>query len=70
MARIYVERLKDSSALSSEDRVRFHSLMLSLFGSYEAAFYQDYFGTIPQQFQDTTAQQALFHLRQAGVKQW
>ena len=33
MARIYLEGLKDSTSLTPEDRVRFHSLMLSLFGA-------------------------------------
>jgi hypothetical protein len=70
MARIYLHGLKDSSALSGEDRVRFNSLMLSLFGSYEAAFFQSYYGTIPAELQDPANEQARFHLRQPGVKQW
>ncbi len=70
MARVYLEGLKDSSSLSPEDRVRFHSLMLSLFGTYEAAFFQSYYGTIPAELQDPASDQARFHLRQPGVKQW
>ena len=70
MARIYVQGLKDSSSLSPEDRVRFHSLMISLFGVYEAAYFQIYFGTIPRELQDASAGQVQFHLRQPGVKQW
>jgi hypothetical protein len=70
MARIYIEGLKDSSSLTPEDRVRFHSLMLSLFGTYEAAYFQSFYGTIPTELQDPASRQAQFHLRQPGVKQW
>jgi hypothetical protein len=70
MARVYLQGLKDSSSLSPEDRVRFHSLMLSLFGTYEAAFFQSYYGMIPAELQDPAHDQARFHLRQPGVKQW
>jgi hypothetical protein len=69
MARIYVQGLKDLSPLPAEDRVRFHSLMLSLFGVYEAYYFQGYFGIIPQEHQPTS-NQALFHLQKPGVKQW
>lgn len=70
IARIYLKGLNNSANLDPEDRVRFHSLMLSLFGSYEAAFYQRYFGTIPSELEQPTESQARFHLRQPGVKQW
>jgi len=70
MARIYIEGLKDSSSLPPEDRVRFHSLMLALFGAYEAAYFQSYYGTIPPELQEPASRQAQFHLRQPGVKQW
>jgi hypothetical protein len=71
MARIYIQGLKDLSPLPAEDRVRFHSLMLSLFGVYEAYYFQVYFGIIPQELQPTHDHaQALFHLRKPGVKQW
>jgi hypothetical protein len=70
MARIYIDGLEDSSSLPPEDRVRFHSLMLSLFGTYEAAYFQTYYGTIPKEMQDPSRHQAQFHLRQPGVKQW
>jgi hypothetical protein len=69
MARIYVQGLKDLSLLPAEDRVRFHSLMLSMFGIYEAYYFQGYFGIIPQEFQPKYSQ-VLFHLREPGVKQW
>ncbi len=69
MARIYIQGLKDLSPLPAEDRVRFHSLMFSLFGIYEAYYFQEYFGIIPQEFLPRY-DQALFHLRQPGVKQW
>ncbi len=71
MARIYIQGLKDLSPLPAEDRVRFHSLMLSLFGIYEAYYFQVYFGIIPQELQPTHDHaQALFHLQKPGVKQW
>ena len=71
MARIYVQGLKDLSPLPAEDRVRFHSLMISLFGIYEAYYFQVYFGIIPQELQPTRDHaQALFHLQQPGVKEW
>ncbi len=71
MARIYIQGLKDLSPLPAEDRVRFHSLMLSLFGVYEAYYFQVYFGIIPQELQPThNHAQALFHLQQPGVKEW
>ena len=50
MARIYIQGLKDLSPLPAEDRVRFQSLMFSLFGIYEAYYFQRYFGIIPQEF--------------------
>ena len=71
MARIYVQGLKDMSPLPAEDRVRFHSLMLSLFGVYEAYYFQVYFGIIPQELQPTRNHaMALFHLQKPGVRQW
>ena len=71
MARIYVQWLKDLSPLPAEDRVRFHSLMLSLFGVYEAYYFQVYFGIIPQELQPTRNHaMALFHLQKPGVRQW
>jgi hypothetical protein len=71
MARIYIQGLKDLSPLPAEDRVRFHSLMLSLFGVYEAYYFQVYFGIIPQELQPTRNHaMALFHLQKPGVRQW
>ena len=70
MARIYVRGIKSSSGLEPEDRVRFHSLMLSLFGSYEAAFYQRHYGTISSSSHNAPGHQAHFHLRQPGVREW
>jgi len=70
MARVYVQGLKDSAGLAVEDRVRFNSLILSLFGAYEAEFYQRHFGTIPSELQSPSRQQAQFHLRQPGVRHW
>ena len=69
MARIYVQGLKDLSPLPAEDQVRFHSLMLSLFGIFEAFYFQGYFGIIPQEIQPTH-NMAIFHLQKPGVKQW
>jgi len=69
MARIYLDGLKNSSSLPPEDRVRFHSLMLSLFGIYEAFYFQGYFGTIPKKHQ-ASYNMATFHLRRPGVRQW
>jgi hypothetical protein len=71
MARIYIQGLKDLSPLPAEDRARFHSLMLSLFGVYEAYYFQVYFGIIPQELQPTRNHAlALFHLQKPGVRQW
>ena len=69
MARIYVTGLDESSNLPVEDRVRFHSLMLSLFGVYEAFFFQVYFGLVPEKHQPTL-NMAIFHLRKNGVREW
>jgi len=69
MARIYVQGLKDLSPLPAEDRVRFHSLMLSMFGVYEAYYFHGYYGIIPRELQPSH-NQALFHLGKPGVKQW
>jgi hypothetical protein len=71
MARIYIQGLKDLSPLPAEDRVRFYSLMLSLFGIYEAYYFQTYYGIIPQELQPKPNHaQAMFHLQKPGVKQW
>jgi len=70
MARIYLQGLKDSASLSPEDRVRFHSLVLSLFGAYEAGYFQSYFGTIAEEIHEPMSTQANFHLRQPGVERW
>lgn len=70
MPEIYLRGMKDSSELSSEDRVLFNSLMLTLFGSYEASFFQSYYGTIPDEVQSSVNSQAVFHLGRRGVKQW
>jgi hypothetical protein len=43
--------------------------MFSLFGIYEAYYFQRIFEIIPQEFLPGYGQ-ALFHLSQPGVKQW
>ena len=70
MPEIYIKGLKDYSSFSPEDKVLFNTLMLTLFGSYEASFFQGYYGTIPIELQNPIGQQTRFHLQQSGVKQW
>jgi hypothetical protein len=70
MADVYLSGLKNSSDLSPTDRVLFNSLMLTLFSSYEASFFQSYYGTIPADILDPINAQAVFHLKRRGVRQW
>jgi hypothetical protein len=69
MTSAYLRGLAEYPALDPIDRVRFESLMVTLFNQYEASWFNERLQSVPRDF-TPPMKSMLYHLRQPGAAEW